>query len=243
MSLTPIIRRASRQVWIGHVPVGGDAPVMIQSMTNTDTADAAATAQQVFELAMAGSEVVRITVNTAEAAAAVAEIRQRLDDLGCNVPLVGDFHFNGERLLRDYPDCARALAKYRINPGNVGKGAKGDEKFAFMIQQAIEHDKPVRIGVNWGSLDQSLAVRLMDENNRRAQPLPPDAVMREALIVSALDSADKAMALGLAADKILLSCKVSHVQDLIAVYRELARRCDFPLHLGLTEAGMGSKGI
>lgn len=243
MSLTPIIRRASRQVWIGHVPVGGDAPVMIQSMTNTDTADAAATAQQVFELAMAGSEVVRITVNTAEAAAAVAEIRQRLDDLGCNVPLVGDFHFNGERLLRDYPDCARALAKYRINPGNVGKGAKGDEKFAFMIQQAIEHDKPVRIGVNWGSLDQSLAVRLMDENNRRAQPLPPDAVMREALIVSALDSTDKAMALGLAADKILLSCKVSHVQDLIAVYRELARRCDFPLHLGLTEAGMGSKGI
>jgi (E)-4-hydroxy-3-methylbut-2-enyl-diphosphate synthase len=243
MSLTPIIRRASRQVWIGHVPVGGDAPVMIQSMTNTDTADAAATAQQVFELAMAGSEVVRITVNTAEAAAAVAEIRQRLDDLGCNVPLVGDFHFNGERLLRDYPDCARALAKNRINSGNVGKGAKGDEKFAFMIQQAIEHDKPVRIGVNWGSLDQSLAVRLMDENNRRAQPLPPDAVMREALIVSALDSADKAMALGLAADKILLSCKVSHVQDLIAVYRELARRCDFPLHLGLTEAGMGSKGI
>ena len=243
MSLTPIIRRASRQVWIGHVPVGGDAPVMIQSMTNTNTADAAATAQQVYELAMAGSEVVRITVNTAEAAAAVAEIRQRLDDLGCNVPLVGDFHFNGERLLRDYPDCARALAKYRINPGNVGKGAKGDEKFAFMIQQAIEHDKPVRIGVNWGSLDQSLAVRLMDDNNRRAQPLPPDAVMREALIVSALDSADKAMALGLAADKILLSCKVSHVQDLIAVYRELARRCDFPLHLGLTEAGMGSKGI
>lgn len=243
MSVTPIVRRAARQVWIGHVPVGGDAPVMIQSMTNTDTADAAATAQQVFELAMAGSEVVRITVNSAEAAAAVAEIRQRLDDLGCNVPLVGDFHFNGERLLRDYPDCARALAKYRINPGNVGRGAKGDEKFAFMIQQAIAHDKPVRIGVNWGSLDQSLAVRLMDENSRRAQPLPPDAVMREALIVSALDSAEKAMALGLAADKILLSCKVSHVQDLITVYRDLARRCDFPLHLGLTEAGMGSKGI
>jgi len=243
MSLTPIVRRAARQVWIGHVPVGGDAPVMIQSMTNTDTADAAATAQQVFELALAGSEVVRITVNSAEAAAAVAEIRQRLDDLGCSVPLVGDFHFNGERLLRDYPDCARALAKYRINSGNVGKGVKGDEKFAFMIQQAIEHDKPVRIGVNWGSLDQSLAVRLMDENSRRAQPLPPDAVMREALIVSALDSAEKAMALGLSADKILLSCKVSHVQDLIAVYRDLARRCDFPLHLGLTEAGMGSKGI
>ncbi len=243
MSVTPIVRRVSRQVWMGHVPVGGDAPVMIQSMTNTDTADAAATAQQVFELALAGSEVVRITVNSAEAAAAVAEIRQRLDDLGCSVPLVGDFHFNGERLLRDYPDCARALAKYRINPGNVGKGAKGDEKFAFMIQQAIEHDKPVRIGVNWGSLDQTLAVRLMDDNNRRAQPLPPDAVMREALIVSALDSAEKAMALGLAADKIVLSCKVSHVQDLIAVYRDLARRCDFPLHLGLTEAGMGSKGI
>ena len=196
-----------------------------------------------FELAEAGSELVRITVNSPEAAAAVAEVRRRLDDMGCSVPLVGDFHFNGERLLRDYPDCARALAKYRINPGNVGKGAKGDDKFAYMIRAAIEYDKPVRIGVNWGSLDQALAVRLMDENSRRADPLAPDAVMREALIVSALESAGKAMELGLPADKIILSCKVSHVQDLITVYRDLGNRCDFPLHLGLTEAGMGSKGI
>ncbi|SMF31040.1 flavodoxin-dependent (E)-4-hydroxy-3-methylbut-2-enyl-diphosphate synthase [Pseudogulbenkiania subflava] len=238
-----IARRPTRQVRVGHVIVGSEAPVVVQSMTNTDTADAAATAQQVFELAEAGSELVRITVNSPEAAAAVAEVRQRLDDMGCNVPLVGDFHFNGERLLRDYPDCARALAKYRINPGNVGKGAKGDDKFAYMIRAAIEYDKPVRIGVNWGSLDQSLAVRLMDENSRRAEPLAPDAVMREALIVSALESAGKAMELGLPADKIILSCKVSHVQDLISVYRDLGRRCDFPLHLGLTEAGMGSKGI
>nr|WP_294867786.1 flavodoxin-dependent (E)-4-hydroxy-3-methylbut-2-enyl-diphosphate synthase [uncultured Pseudogulbenkiania sp.] len=238
-----IARRPTRQVRVGHVIVGSEAPVVVQSMTNTDTADAAATAQQVFELAEAGSELVRITVNSPEAAAAVAEVRQRLDDMGCNVPLVGDFHFNGERLLRDYPDCARALAKYRINPGNVGKGAKGDDKFAYMIRAAIEYDKPVRIGVNWGSLDQTLAVRLMDENSRRAEPLAPDAVMREALIVSALESAGKAMELGLPADKIILSCKVSHVQDLISVYRDLGRRCDFPLHLGLTEAGMGSKGI
>ncbi|WP_024303679.1 flavodoxin-dependent (E)-4-hydroxy-3-methylbut-2-enyl-diphosphate synthase [Pseudogulbenkiania sp. MAI-1] len=238
-----IARRLTRQVQVGHVIVGSGAPVVVQSMTNTDTADAAATARQVFELAEAGSELVRITVNSPEAAAAVAEVRQRLDDMGCNVPLVGDFHFNGERLLRDYPDCARALAKYRINPGNVGKGAKGDDKFAFMIRAAIEYDKPVRIGVNWGSLDQALAARLMDENSRRADPLPPDAVMREALIVSALESAGKAMELGLPADKIILSCKVSHVQDLITVYRDLGSRCDFPLHLGLTEAGMGSKGI
>jgi (E)-4-hydroxy-3-methylbut-2-enyl-diphosphate synthase len=238
-----IARRQTRQVWIGHVPVGSGAPVMIQSMTNTDTADAAATAAQVYELAQAGSEVVRITVNSAEAAAAVAEIRQRLDDMGCNVPLVGDFHFNGHRLLRDYPDCARALAKFRINPGNVGKGSKRDEQFAFMIEQAVEHNKPVRIGVNWGSLDQELAARLMDANAKSANPLPPDAIMREALIVSALESAEKAIELGLSPDKIILSCKVSHVQDLIAVYRDLAGRCDFPLHLGLTEAGMGSKGI
>lgn len=228
---------------VGHVPVGGDAPVVIQSMTNTDTADAAATVAQVLELARAGSEVVRITVNSPEAAAQVATIRQQLDDQGCDVPLVGDFHFNGERLLRDYPDCARALAKYRINPGNVGKGSKGDEKFAYMVKTAAELGKAVRIGVNWGSLDQSLAARLMDENARRSEPWPVDAVMREALIVSALESAEKAVALGLPSNQIILSCKVSHVQDLIAVYRSLAARCDWPLHLGLTEAGMGSKGI
>ncbi|BEV73843.1 MULTISPECIES: flavodoxin-dependent (E)-4-hydroxy-3-methylbut-2-enyl-diphosphate synthase [unclassified Paludibacterium] len=243
MDSVSIARRPTRQVRVGHVLVGSDAPVVVQSMTNTDTADARATAQQVFELAEAGSEIVRITVNSPEAAAAVAEIRQRLDDLGCNVPLVGDFHFNGERLLRDHPDCARALAKYRINPGNVGKGAKGDDKFAYMIRTAIEYDKPVRIGVNWGSLDAALATRLMDANNRLSQPLPADQVMREALIVSALESAEKAIDLGLSADKILLSCKVSHVQDLIRVYRDLAGRCDFPLHLGLTEAGMGTKGV
>lgn len=228
---------------VGHVPVGGDAPVVIQSMTNTDTADAAATVAQVLELARAGSEVVRITVNSPEAAAQVATIRQQLDDQGCDVPLVGDFHFNGERLLRDYPDCARALAKYRINPGNVGKGSKGDEKFAYMVKTAAELGKAVRIGVNWGSLDQSLAARLMDENARRSEPWSVDAVMREALIVSALESAEKAVALGLPSNQIILSCKVSHVQDLIAVYRSLAARCDWPLHLGLTEAGMGSKGI
>lgn len=242
LETTPI-RRFSRQVWIGTVPVGGGAPVMVQSMTNTDTADAVATALQVRELALAGSEAVRITVNSPEAAARVAEIRQRLDDAGCDVPLIGDFHFNGDRLLRDYPDCARALAKYRINPGNVGRGSKGDDKFAFMIQCAIDYKKPVRIGVNWGSLDQALATRLMDENSRRSVPLAPDAVMREALIVSAIESAQKAIELGLSSDQIILSCKVSHVQDLIAVYRELGRRCDWPLHLGLTEAGMGSKGI
>ncbi len=228
---------------VGQVPVGGDAPIVIQSMTNTDTADAAATVAQVLELARAGSEVVRITVNSAEAAAQVATIRQQLDDQGCNVPLVGDFHFNGDRLLRDYPDCARALAKYRINPGNVGKGSKGDEKFAYMVKTAAELGKAVRIGVNWGSLDQSLAARLMDENARRSEPWPVEAVMREALIVSALERAEKAVALGLPSNQIILSCKVSHVQDLIAVYRSLAARCDWPLHLGLTEAGMGSKGI
>ncbi len=228
---------------VGQVPVGGDAPIVIQSMTNTDTADAAATVAQVLELARAGSEVVRITVNSAEAAAQVSTIRQQLDDQGCNVPLVGDFHFNGDRLLRDYPDCARALAKYRINPGNVGKGSKGDEKFAYMVKTAAELGKAVRIGVNWGSLDQSLAARLMDENARRSEPWPVEAVMREALIVSALESAEKAVALGLPSNQIILSCKVSHVQDLIAVYRSLAARCDWPLHLGLTEAGMGSKGI
>lgn len=238
-----IKRRKTLQVAVGHMMVGSDHPVVVQSMTNTDTADAEATTRQVYELSQAGSEVVRITVNSPEAAAKVAEIRQRLDDLGCDVPLVGDFHFNGDRLLKDYPDCARALAKYRINPGNVGKGAKGDDKFAFMIRTAAELDKAVRIGVNWGSLDQALLARMLDANNLATKPLSLDKVMREALIVSALESADKAMELGLPANRILLSCKVSNVQDLITVYRDLGSRCDFPLHLGLTEAGMGSKGI
>ncbi len=236
-------RRASRQVRIGDVLLGGDAPIMVQSMTNTDTADADATVQQVFELAGAGSEVVRVTVNTAEAAVAVPAIRARLDAMGCSVPLVGDFHFNGHKLLAEHPDCAAALAKYRINPGNVGKGARRDEQFAQMIEAACRYGKPVRIGVNWGSLDQDLLARMMDENAQRSAPLEADAVMREALIASALESAARAEALGLAGDRIVLSCKVSGVQDLIAVYRELARRCDYPLHLGLTEAGMGSKGI
>ena len=243
MDSVNIARRPTLQARVGHVIVGSDAPVVVQSMTNTDTADVAATVRQVMELAEAGSELVRITVNSPEAAAKVAEIRQRLDDAGCAVPLVGDFHFNGDRLLREYPDCARALAKYRINPGNVGKGAKGDDKFAFMIRTAIEYGKPVRIGVNWGSLDQALLARMMDANNRVAQPLPLEQLMREALIVSALESAEKAMELGLPAEQILLSCKVSNVQDLITVYRDLGSRCNFPLHLGLTEAGMGSKGI
>ncbi|WP_148715435.1 flavodoxin-dependent (E)-4-hydroxy-3-methylbut-2-enyl-diphosphate synthase [Chitinolyticbacter meiyuanensis] len=236
-------RRATRQVQIGHVWVGSDHPVVVQSMTNTDTADAEGTARQVFELWRAGSEMVRITVNSAEAAAQVATIKAKLENWGCKVPLVGDFHFNGDRLLRDYPDCAEALAKYRINPGNVGKGSKRDEKFAFMIETAIKYDKPVRIGVNWGSLDQAMATKLMDENAQLAQPLPVEAVMREALIRSALDSAQQAIGWGMSPDKIILSCKVSLVQDLIAVYRDLGGRCDFPLHLGLTEAGMGSKGI
>jgi (E)-4-hydroxy-3-methylbut-2-enyl-diphosphate synthase len=239
----PAQRRVSRRVLIGRVAVGGDAPIVVQSMTNTDTADAEATARQVFELARAGSELVRVTVNTAEAAAAVPAIRARLDALRCDVPLVGDFHFNGHKLLAEHPGCAVALAKYRINPGNVGKGAKRDEQFAQMIEAACRYGKPVRIGVNWGSLDQALLARMMDENARRADPLAADAVMREALIASAVESAGRAEALGLPGDRIVLSCKVSGVQDLIAVYRALARRCDYPLHLGLTEAGMGSKGI
>lgn len=237
------VRRKTYQVKIEQVVIGSDAPVRVQSMTNTDTADAELTANQVKELADAGSEMVRITVNTPQAAAKVAEIRQRLNDMGCNVPLVGDFHFNGDRLLKDYPDCARALAKYRINPGNVGKGVKGDEKFAFMIHTAAEYDKAVRIGVNWGSLDQALAKRMMDANFALPAPQPAEAVMKEALIVSALDSAQKAESLGLPSDRIILSCKVSNVQDLIEVYHNLAARCLYPLHLGLTEAGMGSKGI
>jgi len=243
MASSGIGRRQTRRVRVGEVHIGGNAPVVVQSMTNTDTADSEATARQVLELARAGSELVRITVNSAEAAARVAEVRERLDAAGCKVPLVGDFHFNGHKLLADYPDCARALAKYRINPGNVGRGARRDEQFAAMIDFACRYSKPVRIGVNWGSLDQELLARLMDENGRRAQPLEADAVMREALIASALESAARAEELGLPGDSIVLSCKVSGVQDLVMVYRELAGRCDYPLHLGLTEAGMGTKGI
>jgi (E)-4-hydroxy-3-methylbut-2-enyl-diphosphate synthase len=239
----PVSRRAARKVWIDRVPVGGDAPIVVQSMTNTDTADAERTTRQVLELAQAGSEVVRVTVNSAAAAAAVPGIRARLDAAGCDVPLVGDFHYNGHKLLAEFPGCALALAKYRINPGNVGRGAKRDEQFATMIEIARRCGKPVRIGVNWGSLDQDLLARMMDENGRRPEPRAADAVLRDALVASALESAARAEALGLPGDRIVLSCKVSGVQDLIAVYRELARRCDYPLHLGLTEAGMGTKGI
>ena len=241
--MTTIARHNTRQVSVGGALIGGGAPVLVQSMTNTDSADAQATAKQVAELARAGSEIVRVTVNTSEAAAQVPRIRERLDAMGCDVPLVGDFHFNGHKLLTEHPDCAQVLAKYRINPGNVGRGAKRDEQFATMIEIACRYQKPVRIGVNWGSLDQELLARLMDENARSADPLDSDSVTREALVASALDSAARAEELGLPGDRIVLSCKVSGVQDLIAVYRDLARRCDYPLHLGLTEAGMGTKGI
>jgi (E)-4-hydroxy-3-methylbut-2-enyl-diphosphate synthase len=236
-------RRISRQVAVGSVLIGGGAPIVVQSMTNTDTADVGATSRQVAELAAAGSELVRITVNTAEAAAAVPRIRERLDATGCRVPLVGDFHYNGHKLLTQFPDCARALAKYRINPGNVGRGAKRDEQFATLIECAMRHGKPVRIGVNWGSLDQGLLARLMDENARKSNPSSSVEVMREAVILSALESARQAEAWGLPASRIVISCKMSQVQDLIAVYRSLAARCEHALHLGLTEAGMGSKGI
>jgi (E)-4-hydroxy-3-methylbut-2-enyl-diphosphate synthase len=236
-------RRISRQVLVEDVRIGAGAPVVVQSMTNTDTEDAEATARQVEALARAGSELVRITVNTPAAAAQVARIRERLDARNCKVPLVGDFHYNGHKLLTQYPDCAKALAKYRINPGNVGKGAKRDEQFATMIECAIKYGKPVRIGVNWGSLDQELLARLMDENGKKQDPLEASEVMREAVIVSALESARQAEEIGLSAERIVISCKMSQVQDLIAVYRELAKRCDYALHLGLTEAGMGSKGI
>ncbi len=243
----PAARRASYQVdvrWGGRlVTIGGDAPVRVQSMTNTDTADAIGTAIQIKELANAGSELVRITVNTPEAAAAVPAVREQLDRMGVDVPLVGDFHYNGHLLLRDYPACAEALSKYRINPGNVGQGAKRDTQFAQMIEAAIKYDKPVRIGVNWGSLDQDLLARMMDQNASRAEPWDAQSVMYEALIQSAIGSAERAVELGLGRDKIILSCKVSGVQDLIAVYRELAQRCGYELHLGLNEAGMGSKGI
>jgi (E)-4-hydroxy-3-methylbut-2-enyl-diphosphate synthase len=236
-------RRPTLSAQVGTVRIGSDAPVVVQSMTNTDTADISGTVAQVKALAKAGSELVRITVNSAEAAAAVAPIRDRLASTGVNVPLVGDFHFNGHKLLRDYPECAAALAKYRINPGNVGRGSKRDSQFAEMIEIACLHDKPVRIGVNWGSLDQELLARLMDENNTLAEPASAQTIMREAIVRSALDSAQQATEVGLARERIILSAKVSGVQDLIAVYRNLAARCDYPLHLGLTEAGMGSKGI
>jgi (E)-4-hydroxy-3-methylbut-2-enyl-diphosphate synthase len=243
MSHAPILRYKTQQVIVGGIAIGGGAPIVVQSMTNTDTVDAAGTARQVYELAQAGSELVRITVNTSEAAVQVPLIRKMLDDMGCDVPLIGDFHYNGHRLLTEYPECAQALAKYRINPGNVGKNRKGEDQFATMIAVAKEYDKPVRIGVNWGSLDQDLVVRLMDENAKLAQPKEVAEVTREALIVSALDSARRAEEIGLPHNRIVLSCKVSEVQDLIAVYRELSTRSDYPLHLGLTEAGMGSKGI
>jgi len=243
----PLGRRDSRRVLVQHgdrkIWVGGDAPVVVQSMTNTDTADAVGTAIQIKELARAGSELVRLTVDRPEAAQAVPYIRDQLDKMGVDVPLVGDFHYNGHTLLTDYPDCAQALSKYRINPGNVGKGAKRDTQFAQMIEVAVKYGKPVRIGVNWGSLDQALLARIMDENAGRANPWSAQAVMYEALITSAIENAVRAEELGMGRDKIILSCKVSGVQDLIAVYRELAKRCDYPLHLGLTEAGMGSKGI
>ena len=235
--------RQARVVWGDRVvTIGGDAPVRVQSMTNTDTVDVIGTAIQVKELALAGSELVRITVNTPEAAAAVPEIRAQLDRMGIDVPLIGDFHYNGHRLLTEFPEMAAALSKYRINPGNVGKGDKKDRQFALMIEAALRHDKPVRIGVNWGSLDQELLARLMDENQQRLQPWEARQVMYEALIQSALDSAAYAVELGMAPGQVLISCKVSGVQDLIAVYQELGRRCDYPLHLGLTEAGMGAKG-
>ncbi|MBA2351336.1 MAG: flavodoxin-dependent (E)-4-hydroxy-3-methylbut-2-enyl-diphosphate synthase [Burkholderiales bacterium] len=243
MSYGAFPRRLSRAFRVGKVVIGGDHPIVVQSMTNTDTADAEATAQQVAQLAKAGSELVRITVNSPEAAREVAGIRNRLDQMGCAVPLIGDFHFNGHKLLTQFPDCAEALAKYRINPGNVGAGKKRDEQFAIMIETACRYRKPVRIGVNWGSLDPALLARMMDDNAKATEPKDAAAVTREALIVSALDNARRAEELGLGGDQIVLSCKVSGVQDLIAVYRDLAARCDYPLHLGLTEAGMGSKGI
>ena len=236
-------RRLSRQVRVGHVLIGSDAPVVVQSMTNTDTADDFATTMQIAQLARAGSELVRITVNNDEAAKAVPKIREKLLSMNLDVPLVGDFHYNGHKLLMDNPACAEALDKLRINPGNVGQGVKRDTQFASIVEMACRYDKPVRIGVNWGSLDQSVLARIMDENATRAVPRDAGAVMREALVTSALESALKAEEYGLAGNKIILSAKVSSVQDLIAVYRDLAARCDYPLHLGLTEAGMGSKGI
>ncbi|MEP7061480.1 MAG: flavodoxin-dependent (E)-4-hydroxy-3-methylbut-2-enyl-diphosphate synthase [Betaproteobacteria bacterium] len=243
MERTDILRHRTRAVRVGGVVIGGGAPIVVQSMTNTDTADIASTVAQVRALAEAGSELVRITVNTLEAARAVPAIRDALDATGCNVPLIGDFHYNGHKLLTEVPDCAQALAKFRINPGNVGKGTKRDSQFVVMIEQAIRFEKPVRIGVNWGSLDQALLAQMMDANARRGVPQAAESVMREALVTSALASAARAEELGLARERIVLSCKVSDVQDLITVYRALAERGDHALHLGLTEAGIGSKGI
>ena len=239
----PLPRRRSRRAMVGGVAIGDGAAIVVQSMTNTDTADVLATARQCAELARAGSEIVRVTVNTREAAAAVPQIRERLLAMNLDVPLVGDFHFNGHKLLAEVPACAEALAKLRINPGNVGKGARRDEQFAQIVEVAARYRKPVRIGVNWGSLDQQLLARIMDENHKRAEPKDARGIMHEAMVASALESAARAAELGLPPDAIILSCKMSGVQDLIAVYRELAARCDYPLHLGLTEAGMGSKGI
>jgi (E)-4-hydroxy-3-methylbut-2-enyl-diphosphate synthase len=239
----PIRRHHTRAVTVGSIVVGGDAPIVVQSMTNTDTADVEATARQVTQLAQAGSELVRITVNSEEAAAAVPRIRDQLDAQGVDVPLIGDFHFNGHKLLARYPACAEALAKYRINPGNVGRGKKRDEQFATMIDTACRYDKPVRIGVNWGSLDQELVVRLMDENTQRAEPGDTHEIIHQAMVASALENAERAEELGLGKDKIILSVKMSGVQDLIAIYRSIAERCEYALHLGLTEAGMGAKGI
>ena len=242
-STARVQRRQTEAVKVGPVSIGGSSPIVVQSMTNTDTADADATAKQIQQLAAAGSELVRITVNTEEAASQVANIWEKLDAVGCNVPIIGDFHYNGHTLLEKYPECAQALAKYRINPGNVGFGRKKDSQFSTMIEKAIEYDKPVRIGVNWGSLDQVLLTEMMDRNASLSRPREAEDVMREALIVSAISNAEKAQEIGLAKDKIVLSCKVSGVQKLISVYRDLADRGDYALHLGLTEAGMGSKGI
>jgi len=243
MASSPVTRRRSVPVKVGYVTIGGDAPVVVQSMTNTDTADVESTVAQVAALARAGSEIVRITVDREDAAKGVAKIREKLDRMGVFVPLVGDFHYIGHMLLTKYPDCAKALAKYRINPGNVGFREKRDTQFATMVETAIKYDRPVRIGVNWGSLDQELLARMMDENAQRNAPLTASEVMHQALVESAIGSAERAEEIGLPRDKIVLSCKVSAVQDLIAVYRALAKRSDHALHLGLTEAGMGSKGI
>ncbi len=241
MSISP--RKHTHQVLVGDVKIGGDAPIVVQSMTNTDTADVKASVDQIIDLSLAGSELVRVTVNTEEAARAVPEIKNKLEQQGCTVPIIGDFHFNGHKLLEKYPDCAAALSKYRINPGNVGRGSKRDPQFAQMIEIAAKYDKPVRIGVNGGSLDQSVLTRLLDENRAKDTPEDLPAVTREAIIVSALESAARAETLGLGKDKIILSCKISNVQDLINIYQDLSSRCEYPLHLGLTEAGMGSKGI
>ncbi len=239
----PSPRRRTRTVRVGDLAIGGDQPIVVQSMTDTDTADEVATAVQVADLARAGSELVRVTINNEQAAEAVPRIRDRLEQMGIQVPLVGDFHFNGHKLLRRHPACAQAIAKMRINPGNVGKGSRRDPQFAEMIDIAREYDLPVRIGVNWGSLDDSVLTRLMDANAQLAEPQPPEAVMRDAVVTSAVESAEQAESLGLPGDRIILSCKMSGVQDLVAVYRDLAQRCDYPLHLGLTEAGMGTPGI